>query len=82
MRTIIITNERPVTYSSAEIPKEVPVELSVYFPGGSASTSATVVEFDGNTYHLLDGYKNVLIREAIEMNTGEIVRLDFLECCK
>ena len=69
--------ERPVTYSYAEVPREVPLELRSYFPDVVAKGSAVVVQFDGNTYQTLDSLTGNKLQVAMEIDTGEIVTLDF-----
>ena len=74
---IQVPYERPVTYSSTKVPKEVPLEMREYFPDGVVDCAAMVVQFDGNTYHLLDESGGSKCRDAFDIDTGEIVTLDF-----
>lgn len=74
---IVVPHERPVTYSCVEVPREVPLELKSYFPDGVATSSAVAVKFDGHTYHVSDWQGTSKRKNALDIDTGDVVILDF-----
>lgn len=77
--TVRVPRGRAVNYSTAEVPREVPIELRGYFPDGTASSTVMVVQFDGDKYHMMDSPGISKRREAMNIETGEIVILDFAD---
>ena len=80
-----VPKDTQVSLSVVAIPEEVDLRLggvSFTIPGVMVASPRWCIEFSGSTYHLLPKYPTSPLVEAIDIETGDVVNLDFTEFAK